>query len=284
MDRCGSPSPGRLCHDVDSTVMSRTEQSMTCLSEKELPPHRSSQDRAPQLLVSVRNVNEARAALAGGADVVDVKEPTSGALGRASATVMQDIAAVVGGSPGIPCSVALGELLELPGGDDRLLVPDTVRWVKLGLSGCADQPSWLPMWADVRRRLNRNVGWIAVVYADVDAARSPAMREVLDAAMSTGCAGLLIDTFTKSGGSLLDFCSLNELQDIVTCGQHAGLKVALAGRVQLRDVPALVGLQPDLIAVRSAVCRQNDRLSAVDAEAVRIFRNAMRAASVSSGQ
>ncbi len=30
--------------------------------------------------------------------------------------------------------------------------------------------------------------------------------------------------------------------------------VALGGRVQMPDLPAIVGLRPDLIAVRSAVC------------------------------
>ena len=37
----------------------------------------------PGLLVSVRSGAEAEAALAGGADLIDVKEPTRGALGRA---------------------------------------------------------------------------------------------------------------------------------------------------------------------------------------------------------
>ena len=37
----------------------------------------------PGLLVSVRSADEAIAALAGGADVIDVKEPNRGALGAA---------------------------------------------------------------------------------------------------------------------------------------------------------------------------------------------------------
>ena len=37
----------------------------------------------PKLLVSVRSADEARAALAGGADLIDVKEPAHGPLGAA---------------------------------------------------------------------------------------------------------------------------------------------------------------------------------------------------------
>ena len=40
------------------------------------------------LLVSVRSRQEAAAALAGGADIIDIKEPSQGSLGRAAASVM----------------------------------------------------------------------------------------------------------------------------------------------------------------------------------------------------
>ena len=44
-----------------------------------------------RLLVSVRSVEEAEAALAGGADLIDVKEPTRGSLGRADDAVIAAI-------------------------------------------------------------------------------------------------------------------------------------------------------------------------------------------------
>src|SRR5258708_39763272 len=64
---------------------------------------------ATQLLVSVRTVAEAEAALAGGCDVLDIKEPNRGAMGMADpatiATVvrrvqMADVAGPPGGAPG----------------------------------------------------------------------------------------------------------------------------------------------------------------------------------------
>ena len=48
-----------------------------------------------QLLVSVRSAEEAEAALAGGAHLIDIKEPTRGALGHADATTIADIVHVV---------------------------------------------------------------------------------------------------------------------------------------------------------------------------------------------
>ena len=49
----------------------------------------------PRLLVSVRNAEEALMAVRGGADIIDVKEPSKGSLGRASVENLQAIADVL---------------------------------------------------------------------------------------------------------------------------------------------------------------------------------------------
>ncbi len=56
-------------------------------------PRRSADGRCG-LLVSVRDESEAREALAGGATIVDVKEPGRGPLGAAAGDVTARIAAV----------------------------------------------------------------------------------------------------------------------------------------------------------------------------------------------
>ena len=80
----------------------------------------------PRLLVSVRSPEEAAAAMAGGANIIDVKEPTRGSLGMAGVDVIEAIADQMESfqktqkrllpkdrSPDpIPLSVALGEVIE----------------------------------------------------------------------------------------------------------------------------------------------------------------------------
>ncbi|HKB38458.1 MAG TPA: (5-formylfuran-3-yl)methyl phosphate synthase, partial [Gemmataceae bacterium] len=85
---------------------------------------------APQLLVSVRSAREAEAALAGGADVIDVKEPRRGPLGRADNAVLRAVLVAIAGRR--PVSAALGELIEDGGGSP---LPAGVRFVKWGLAG-----------------------------------------------------------------------------------------------------------------------------------------------------
>src|SRR5260370_177246 len=60
-----------------------------------------------RLLVSVAGPDDARAALAGGADVIDAKDPGRGALGPVSADALAAIRRTVG--PARPLSAALGD-------------------------------------------------------------------------------------------------------------------------------------------------------------------------------
>ena len=105
-----------------------------------------------RLLVSVRSPVEARAAVAGGADIIDVKEPSRGSLGRADASVWQAVRAVVPRST--PVSVALGELNEWLAPEPRQ-IPESawagIDYCKLGLAGAP--ADWVECWAQVRRDL-----------------------------------------------------------------------------------------------------------------------------------
>src|SRR6516162_4075910 len=96
------------------------------------------------LLVSVRSAEEARAAVEGGATVVDVKEPDRGPLGRASGETWRAVLEMV--PPSIPVSVALGELGEWQGGLGSL---EGIAFRKLGLSGAG--ADWRGRWAEIRR-------------------------------------------------------------------------------------------------------------------------------------
>src|SRR5438094_10252622 len=60
-----------------------------------------------QLLVSVADASEGRAALLGGADVIDAKDPREGALGAVRPEVLRERRAAVGAAR--PLSAALGD-------------------------------------------------------------------------------------------------------------------------------------------------------------------------------
>jgi uncharacterized protein (UPF0264 family) len=209
------------------------------------------------LLVSVRSAAEAVAALQGGASVIDVKEPDRGPLGRADPAVVRAVWTVV--PAGVPVSVALGELIEpgAPPADGA-----GIAFCKLGLAGSG--PDWLPRWLAYRRATGPGPGWIAVAYADWETAAAPAPDAVLDAALATGCAGILLDTWSKDRPGPVD----GSWSDWIVRARRGGLLVALAGGLDAAAIRRLALLRPDLFAVRGAACSGGDRRAPIDPDRV----------------
>jgi uncharacterized protein (UPF0264 family) len=224
----------------------------------------------PRLLVSVRDADEARLALEAGVDLIDVKAPERGSLGRPRPDA---VAAVVAerdrGRYGTPVSVALGELRDFLGdeGDASPLerLPGTA-YVKLGLAGMGAHARWESLWRVQRERWRQRqegeAQWVAVAYADA-AAQSPPLEAVIDAAVEAACAGVLFDTHGKHSRGLLEHVSAASLFELMARARRAKLFCAVAGQLWRSDLFRLVDLPVDVIAVRSAVCRDGDRLSPV---------------------
>jgi uncharacterized protein (UPF0264 family) len=211
------------------------------------------------LLVSVRSAAEAETALAGGADLIDVKEPARGALGAADSTVWRAVAATVAGR--VPTSVALGELLEFGGSTTAALT--SIQLAKLGLAGCCRHEDWSARWHAAWDSLPEAVAPVAVIYADWPDAAAPAPDLILDRAVQWGCRTFLFDTFDKTRGNLIQHLSLEQIARLACRARQAGGRVVLGGSLDADSAERLLPLEPDYIAVRGAVCRHS-RTGAID--------------------
>jgi uncharacterized protein (UPF0264 family) len=213
------------------------------------------------LLVSVRCVDEVTSAVLGGAKIIDVKEPLHGSLGMASLETLAACSAAV--PERLLWTCAGGELLDRNGNGDSAARRMAVSLaglkrlpyaVKFGLSRCCDI-EWTEVFQDVAANLPMSVRAIPVAYADWQAAGSPDVPAVLNAANLYGWSTVLVDTFDKAeSGSLLDLVSIKTLQDWVAQASRHGVDLVLAGRLSLEDVPAVSACEPMAVAVRSAVC------------------------------
>ncbi len=228
----------------------------------------------PRLLVSVRNADEALAAVRGGADIIDVKEPRQGSLGAASADALSEICRTLHQSDFAgPVSAALGELREIP---QSISFPAQLTWVKAGLSHC-QETNWPSAWCDLQSRVGRQsdaTSLIAVAYADWQDCSAPSPNDVIRLAMASNSPGVLFDTFQKDGRHLLDHLTLSELRPLIDELHAAGLFVALAGSIGRDQLLELIKLQPEIIAVRSAVC-VGGRTGIVNADRVAALRAAL---------
>jgi (5-formylfuran-3-yl)methyl phosphate synthase len=217
------------------------------------------------LLISVRDADEAATALAGGVDLLDIKEPARGALGAASPSVWREVLTVCEGR--VPVSVALGELLENHAPTDHELLAQ-FQFAKIGLAGCGTQHGWYRQWSQVLHSLPPQVGPVAVIYADWTACQAPPPSEIIQRATEIPCRAVLFDTFHKAGGNLLSYFPPRELAPWITQIRDAGLQVVLGGRLCEQSAAVACRLQPDYIAVRGAVCR-GSRNGPVDLQLVR---------------
>lgn len=231
-----------------------------------------------QLLVSVRDLTEARAAWAGGADLIDLKEPANGPLGMVSHAVFSEVICELGHPLSVQLSAALGEVGDWDGTEVHDL--SGVNYCKLGLSRLSVAGGF-SAWRRVRERIDRSaanpIRWIAVCYADFEAAAAPLPEDVLQEAIDSGCAGILFDTWNKSSGKLWEHLSPRVISVYLSQAHAAGLMTALAGKLGREDVRLARELGADVFAVRSAACSGGNRSGSICGQAVAELRQLINA-------
>jgi len=235
-----------------------------------------------QLLVSVSNAAEARAAVQGGADIIDAKDPLVGALGAVRPEVMSRIRRAVDSSRLV--TAALGDA-EITAGSPkaletshegmeqlaRELVARGARLVKVGFAGLVDPKRVGEIVARMARAcasVNSASGVIAVTYADALAGQGIDCRRLLSIAAGSGARGVLVDTADKCGPGLLDLWSIAALEAWVSEAHSSGLTAAVAGKLRLDDLAAVAETGADVAGVRGAAC-VGGRVGRVSSERVR---------------
>ncbi|MFG1428484.1 (5-formylfuran-3-yl)methyl phosphate synthase [Roseixanthobacter glucoisosaccharinicivorans] len=228
---------------------------------------------APGLLASVATLAEMDCALAGGADIVDLKDPTRGALG---AWAVPDLQAAVARWRALPenrplLSATVGDHPPMPEVLAQAVRTVGATGVPLVKIGFFPQTSDAPLYACLQalRPLAREYRLIAVLFAD----QAPDFA-VLPQLKAGGFHGAMLDTADKGAGRLTDHLPLPRLRDFVTQARSLGLLTGLAGSLRLEDIAPLRALYPDYLGFRGALCC-GTRTDALDPVALARVRAAM---------
>jgi len=216
------------------------------------------------LLASVLSSAEAAVALAGGADVIDCKDPARGALGALSlAEVAAIVAEVAGRKP-------VSAVVELPhdGALARKAIEDAVAagvdFVKFAVPATPDAPRVVADLAPLAGRMKL----VGVLFADL----GPDLDILADLARA-GFHGVMLDTAHKGKGRLLDHMSVPDLAAFVARAKAFGLTTGLAGSLEPPDAPRLVTTGADILGFRGALCARGDRRAALEPAAVALIRD-----------
>jgi uncharacterized protein (UPF0264 family) len=218
-----------------------------------------------KLLISPKNEKEAMEAVAGGADIIDVKNPKEGPLGANFPWIIRRIRQVTPANIEVSCT--LGEVPNLPGSMALASLGAAttgVNYIKAGLYGLKTPEEAVYLMQNVTKAAKEYNASIKVVvsgYADAERVSTVDPLAVPEIAHEAQADIAMLDTAIKDGKSLFSFLPKPKLQHFVDGAHSYGLKAALAGSLQKEDLPEIYALGADVVGLRSAACTLNDRVN-----------------------
>ncbi len=223
-----------------------------------------------KLLVSPINVEEAKIAKHGGADILDVKNPKEGSLG---ANFPWMIKAVKKAAGSVPVSATIGDFNYKPGTASLAALGAAVagaEYIKVGLYDIQTREHAMHMLLNIVRAVkgyDKNKKVVASCYSDYARINSISPLELPKIGAAVGVDVVMMDTGIKDGRSTFEFLTEEELMQFVSGARSYGLMTAIAGTIKFEDIPQLKRISPDIIGVRGCVCG-GDRNSMIKKELV----------------
>lgn len=229
-----------------------------------------------KLLVSPINVEEARIAAEGGADIIDVKNPAEGSLGANFPWVIKSVRDAVKE----PLSATIGDFNFKPGTASLAALGAAVSgadYIKVGLFDVQTREQAYKMADNITKSVKQYDSDKKVVisgYSDYKRINSISLFELPAVADEAGADVVMMDTGIKDGSSTFEFLTNEEISEFVDLAHQHGLQTALAGTLKFEDIDALNKIKPDIIGVRGCVCG-GDRNASIKLELVRELKNAL---------
>jgi (5-formylfuran-3-yl)methyl phosphate synthase len=218
-----------------------------------------------KLLISSINEKEALEAIAGGADIVDVKNPLEGALGANYPWVIKRIKEITPKNLEVSCT--LGEVGNLPGSVSLAALGAAslgIDYIKVGLSGTKTPEEALFLLQQVNRaakECNPKIKIAVAGYADAKKIGSIDPLLIPEIAHKAQVEIAMIDTSSKDGKNLFDHLSFEAIKKFINAAHGFGLEAALAGSLRKQALPMVYGLGADIAGLRGAACTNNNRVT-----------------------
>jgi len=220
-----------------------------------------------KLLVSPKNIEEAKIVISAKVDFIDCKNPEEGSLGANFPWIIREmknliarnndsqlLSATIGDFPNLPGSASLAALGAASSGADI---------IKVGLKGPKNVDQGVKLMRNVVRAVknyDKNIKVVAAGYADYTR-----MNTALDflsipiIGAESGADIVMLDTFIKDEKGLFDFLNVSQLTKFRDSAYNLNLKIALAGNLKQNVLNKVREINPDIIGVRSMVCEGYDR-------------------------
>ena len=234
-----------------------------------------------KLLISPSDEKEALEAIAGGVDIIDVKNPKEGALGASFPWTIRRIREIA--PEGVEVSCTIGDLPNLPGSVSLAALGAAatgVNYVKVGLGGVRTKEDAVFLLQNAVRAAkdyDSSIKVVATGYAD--GARIGSINPLLipEIADKANADVAMVDTAVKDGKNLFTFLTIDQLRLIVNEAHDRSLLTALAGSLRKEQIPRVRELEADIVGLRGAACTNGDRVNGrITRETVRELADIVR--------
>jgi uncharacterized protein (UPF0264 family) len=216
-----------------------------------------------KLLISPQNSKEATEAIAGGADIIDVKNHREGPLGANFPWIIKEIKQLIPANVELSCT--LGEAPNLPGTMALAAYGAAslgADYIKVGLNGVQTiqkATDLLEKIVHAVKMCNSKIKIVVAGYGDYSRVKSIEPQFIVQAAVAVKADIVMLDTAIKDGKTLFDFQTLQQLETFTNMAHEHKLNVALAGSLQIQNLPIIKKLGADFVGLRGAACQNNNR-------------------------
>ncbi len=219
-----------------------------------------------QILISVTSIAEAQLALDCGADIIDLKDPSAGALGALPLSLIKEIVGHINGRQLV--SATIGDLpmdAETIVKRVTLLAETQVDYIKIGFFEAEDFNECL---AGLKLVTQNGIKLIAVLFAEYDYPES-----LFELIKEAGFIGIMLDTAKKNGQTFFDYYSVQQRKEFANKILSLDLTFGLAGSLKLENLVMAKQFNPSYIGFRGGVCDDNKRQLALSAEKIMAICN-----------
>ena len=205
-----------------------------------------------QLLASISNIEEAQIALQSGVGILDMKDPSQGALGALDMNTIKEIAQLA--TTTCQSSATIGDL---PADPEAVLKKTLatgacgVDYIKIGIFGS----DWLLKCLPALKTISVPAKLVGVLFAEHFTDLSGPCH-LLKAA---NFDGVMVDTANKENGSVRTVKSDAELNEFVQSAHRNSLLCGIAGSLKYEDIQPLATMAPDYLGFRTALCENHQR-------------------------
>ena len=196
-----------------------------------------------KILGSIQNLEEAKILIESKIDIIDLKDPAKGALGKLEEAKIIEILNFINNKKLTSSTVG-----DLPNNKDIILrvikqiEKTNVDFIKIGVY----DKNYVKTLCSIKS--NKNL--IAVFFAD----KFIPNNKTIELLKNSGYSGVMLDTSDKNSGNIFCHASYNQIQIFLINAKKYDLITGIAGSVNKEHIGELIQLSPNYIGFRGAFC------------------------------